>query len=78
MINYGALLKELYKQVVEQERRFPENHTIKAQFHTWLAWQQEPGKPMGQAITKKFLDSNSPSALQFISWVTRVFGLRLE
>ena len=47
----------------------------KALIHTWLAWQEEPGKPLGLAITFHYLDSHSPYALKFISWVRRLFGI---
>ena len=33
------------------------DHTIKAEIHTFLAWQEEPGKPFGQAITAKYLQA---------------------
>ncbi len=57
------------------EVRFPPQHAIKAQVHTWLAWQEEPGKPMGQAITKRYLDADAPHARQLMAWVRRLFGL---
>ena len=44
------------------ERLFPAHDRMKAMMHTWLAWQHEPGRPMGQAITKRFLDPDAPSA----------------
>ena len=36
--------------------RFSLNDKPKAVIHTWLAWQKEPGKPYGTAITARFLD----------------------
>ena len=48
---------------------------MKAHVHTWLAWQKEPGKPMGQAITKRYLDANAPHAQQLIVWIRKLFGL---
>ena len=63
------------EQVVQQECRFPEEHLMKAHIHTWLAWQKEPGKPMGQAITKKFFNSKAPHAQQFMEWIRRLFEL---
>ena len=44
------------------EQLFPAHDRMKAMMHTWLAWQHEPGRPMGQAITKRFLDPDAPSA----------------
>jgi hypothetical protein len=43
-----------------------------AHIHTWLAWQADPGTPMGLAITKKYLDANAPSAANFLRWVDRL------
>ncbi|MEI7643037.1 MAG: DUF3226 domain-containing protein [Chloroflexales bacterium] len=57
------------------ERRFPTHDLIKAMMHTWLAWQHEPGRPMGLAITKRFLDPDAPSAQLFIAWIRRLFPL---
>ncbi len=45
----------------------------KAFIHTWLAWQKDPGAPMGLAITKRYLDPNSPQADGFVAWLRRLF-----
>jgi len=45
----------------------------KALIHTWLAWQQEPGRPMGAAITNKALNYDSAEALAFVAWLKRLF-----
>ena len=55
------------------ERRFGENDTPKALIHTWLAWQNEPGKPYGTAITARFLDSRLPEAQALAGWLGRLF-----
>jgi hypothetical protein len=57
------------------ERRFAENHTIKAHVHTYLAWQSDPGTPLGLAITKRYLDANLPHAHRLIAWLRRLFQL---
>lgn len=59
--------------IPDAERRWKPGHTAKVQLHTWLAWQEEPGTPIGQAITKRYLDANAPSAQLLISWVRRLF-----
>lgn len=46
----------------------------KGRIHTWLAWQPNPGTPLGQAITNKYLDANAPYALQLVNWLNRVFN----
>ena len=44
----------------------------KALIHTWLAWQENPGMPMGQAITARVLSSSQPGAIAFIAWLGRL------
>ncbi|MBK8637651.1 MAG: hypothetical protein IPN92_04960 [Chromatiaceae bacterium] len=53
--------------------KFPELRKPKARIHTWLAWQEEPGKPFGQAISARYLDPNLPAANTFASWLQRTF-----
>lgn len=53
--------------------RYTPVHRSKAKIHTYLAWQEEPGKPMGQAITAKVLHAESESAKVFVEWVKRLF-----
>ncbi|MCC6553821.1 MAG: hypothetical protein IT372_12475 [Polyangiaceae bacterium] len=60
----------------ERERcpaRFPDKDRIKARIHGWLAVQTEPGKPMGQAITARYLDADAPMASALIDWLRRLF-----
>lgn len=61
--------------IPEQDRRFRPQHMVKANVHTWLAWQQEPGTPMGLAITKRYLDANATQARQFVGWLRQLFDL---
>ncbi len=49
------------------------NHTEKAEIHTFLAWQEEPGKPFGQAITAKYLQAQNPNCENFVNWLKRLF-----
>lgn len=49
-------------------------HREKAFIHTWLAWQQEPGRPMGTAITATYLDHNADLCLRFVTWLNRLFN----
>lgn len=69
------MAEEVVQKVIEKDRRFPETQTIKAHIHTWLAWQKEPGKPMGQAITKEYFDAGAPNAQQLIRWIRTLFDL---
>lgn len=47
----------------------------KAYIHTWLAWQAEPGRPLGLAIIFRFLDANAPHAERLVAWIRRVFAI---
>ena len=60
---------------LEEARRFRNVHESKARIHTWLAWQKELGKPMGQAITARYLDANALHAQQLIAWIRDLFDL---
>ncbi len=59
-------------QIPAEHRRFALVDTPKAKIHTWLAWQERPGVPMGTAITAKFLDPSSAVAVRFTDWVRRL------
>ncbi|GAB4032068.1 DUF3226 domain-containing protein [Spirosoma jeollabukense] len=49
-------------------------HSSKALIHTWLAWQEEPGTPMGLSITKTYLKHNSELCQRFIVWLDALFN----
>lgn len=55
------------------QRRFSDLSEPKARIHTWLAWQEEPGKPFGQAISARYLDPTLPAANIFAGWLHRTF-----
>ena len=61
--------------IPEEERRFLPAHQSKANIHTWLAWQDDPGTPLGLSITKRYLDANVPLVHQLMNWIRRLFDL---
>ena len=65
-----AILQEIE---LEGLQRFTGLHRPKALIHTWLAWQEEPGQPMGLAIRARALGHDSPTALAFVAWLRRLF-----
>lgn len=69
------MAEDIVQRVIGVGCRFPPTQTIKAYMHTWLAWQEEPGKPMGQAITKRFLKAEAPHAQQLMNWIRELFNL---
>lgn len=50
-------------------------HRDKADIHTWLAWQDPPGRPFGEALKSKCLDPRSPAAQKFAQWFIRLYQL---
>lgn len=53
--------------------RYSNIHRSKAFMHTWLAWQEDPGTPMGLAITKKYLSTNPQICNSFLEWIKRLY-----
>lgn len=53
--------------------RYSHIHRSKAQIHTWLSWQEDPGTPMGLAITKKYLTSSPTICHAFVEWLNRLY-----
>ncbi|MEG4058519.1 MULTISPECIES: DUF3226 domain-containing protein [unclassified Microcoleus] len=52
---------------------FKEVHRSKAVIHTYLAWHDEPGYPLGKAITSQALRPHTDVALKFTNWLIRLF-----
>jgi hypothetical protein len=50
-------------------------HKAKARIHTWLAWQEKPGTPLGQSITKKYLSTDQETCLHLINWLKDLFAV---
>ncbi len=55
-------------------RQYVPNHRAKALIHTWLAWQADPGTPLGLAITKKYFSTNTALCQQFAAWLNQLFN----
>lgn len=60
--------------IPERDRRFKETYLSKAQVHTWLAWQEEPGTRMGETFKKKYLNPEHPQAQAFVDWIKRLLS----
>ena len=81
LIPQNDLLHPFVDQILTQieaedipNRYDPAIHRAKAFIHTWLAWQKDPGKPMGTAIAATFLDHNTEVCLRFVDWLNRLFN----
>jgi hypothetical protein len=78
LVPAGDSLIERVRQAVDgipvAERLFIEAHYSKALIHTWLAWQEDPGTPLGLAIKKRYFNAEARHASIFLAWLTRVFS----
>jgi len=68
-----ALVETSVASIPADEMRFSVLARPKALIHTWLAWQQEPGKPLGTAITARYLDPGVAQVDVLISWLNRLY-----
>jgi hypothetical protein len=53
---------------------FKDSHFAKAVVHTYLALQDEPGRPLGQSITTNVLRADTPTTQAFVDWLNRLYG----
>ncbi len=56
-----------------EDRLCPNARLPKARIHAWLSIQEHPGKPMGQAITAKYIDAHRSVVAPFIDWIIAMF-----
>jgi len=61
--------------VIKEVTTFNQNvHHSKAVIHTYLAWCDEPGYPLGTAITRQSLRPHTDIAIRFTDWLNRLFN----
>lgn len=53
---------------------FKENHYSKAVIHTYLAWQDEPGMPLGRVVSHNTLKHDIEIAGQFVDWLKSLYN----
>ncbi|WP_417913532.1 DUF3226 domain-containing protein [Candidatus Electronema sp. JM] len=73
----GKALWDFSEQSCQQAKAqgacFKDCHSDKAKIHTWLAWQNPPGRQLHQAVTERILSSDSPQAAVFMQWFKELF-----
>lgn len=50
-------------------------HRHKAELHSWLAWQDPPGRQMHEAARDNLLRPDEPSLMRLTDWFRRVFDI---
>ena len=78
--DYQDTYNEVDKIVTELERRknpkimhYIENHRNKALVHTFLAWIEDPGNPMGTSVDKKCWNIQNALVESFFNWLDAVY-----
>lgn len=66
-----GILEEIEREDIQ---KYKESYHSKALIHTWLAWQEDPGTPIGLAITKKYLETEGEEVNRFVDWLRRLFA----
>ena len=56
--------------IPSEDRLFTDVHLSKARIHSYLAVQEEPGKPLGLAVTFRYLDAGREVVKPFLTWLT--------
>ncbi len=67
--------KDATSTACEIDCRFSEADRDKAVLHTWLAWQERPGRPYGTAIKAEYFRHDSEASSVFVSWFCKLFGI---
>ncbi|MDM8537864.1 hypothetical protein QUF70_13990 [Desulfobacterales bacterium HSG17] len=73
---YSVAKTKVEKLISQGINRFSIRQKSKAIIHTWLAWQERPGKQLGSAITYKVAQTyllDDSKAGTFIDWLKRLF-----
>ena len=67
--------QEVVKEAKNRGAAFKNTHFDKANIYTWLAWQNEPGRQLHQAIKERILNPNHPKANVFFNWFKDLYDL---
>ena len=70
-----GLATEATRRARELGASFKRGDRRKAELHSWLAWQKEPGRPYGTAIKARYFGDASPAADRFLDWFCELFGV---
>ena len=73
LVKYAATARDQAKK--KWKAPFKDAHADKAKIHTWLAWQDEPGPQLHEAVDRRVLDPTSPHSKPFVTWFRKLFEL---
>ncbi|OBQ14397.1 MAG: hypothetical protein AN482_02020 [Anabaena sp. LE011-02] len=67
--------QEVAREAKNKGATFKESYIDKAEIYTWLAWQDEPGRQIHQAIKYNILNPQTPKVQGFINWFKDLYDL---
>ena len=70
-----ALAEHCVSEAAKSGAPFKTAHKSKAKIHTWLAWQDQPGKQLHHAVNNRVLDPEKPESRLFVGWFRSLFDL---
>lgn len=70
-----ALAQKCVSDAKGQGAPFKDVHRTKAEMYTWLAWQDEPGLRLYEAVTHRVLDPTRAESGPFVNWFRTLFGV---
>jgi hypothetical protein len=73
--NLWQYAQEVAREAKNQGATFKESYIDKAEIYTWLAWQDEPGRQIHQAIKYNILNPHNPKVQRFIDWFKDLYDL---
>ncbi|MFM6498105.1 MAG: DUF3226 domain-containing protein, partial [Dolichospermum sp.] len=60
--------QEVVTEAKNKGAKFKDSYIDKARIHSWLAWQESPGRQLHDAVKFKILDPQHPKAQVFVKW----------
>ena len=73
--NLWELSEDICQQASKLGAPFKDLHKDKAKIHTWLAWQNPPGRQLHNAVMERILSPTSPYAANFVNWFQELFEI---
>ena len=70
-----ALARRCVREAADIGAPFKPAQLTKARVHTWLAWQDEPGKSLHQAVHHRVLDPTKAESKPFVRWFRSLFAV---
>ena len=59
----------------QQGATYRDYHLDKANIHTYLAWQDPPGKQLHDAVKQKILNQSHPQSVNFLRWLQELYEI---